>query len=180
MRLYLSKRSPLRSVYTNEFGEAIYKVETPLKLSGQTITIARSIPADIPHRDGEAALENRFAHLAQIDWRYIESTKIRFAGNDLDDKTFFRKEGLGWYGLRDRVFTATDGKEYKWFLGARIPELKLNDESKTPVAQFHEKIGVFKQARPAFLEIFPAGEHMVDEILVTFVYIAKLKEDAGN
>lgn len=88
MHLYIS-HSPFNSVYTNESGQGLYKVKT--KLSGRTSTITRSIPNDIPQREAEANLPDRFAHLAQIDWRIVESTKIRFAGTELDIKTLFRK-----------------------------------------------------------------------------------------
>lgn len=100
MHLYLSGRSPLNGVYTDENGQAIYKVHTPLKLSDRTSTITRSIPDDIPRREGldDVTFQDRFAHLAQIDWRTIDSTKIRFAGESLDTGNLFRKDGWGWYG----------------------------------------------------------------------------------
>ncbi|ESK91644.1 hypothetical protein Moror_10690 [Moniliophthora roreri MCA 2997] len=119
-----------------------------------------------------------FEYLAQIDWRFFTSSKFRFGdGMEVMSKDFFRKEGWGPYG-RHRVFTAKDGKEYKWLLGWWESELILNDGSKTQVAKFNRKsFGVIGKASPAYLEIFPPGEHMVDEIFVTFVYIEKLRKE---
>ena len=96
---------------------------------------------------------------------------------------------------RDRIFTAPDGREYRWVLGLAaavraisyltcpivrvlsLHQLYLNDEAETPVARFHtRRLGIFRKARQAFLEIFPAGEHIIDTIVVTFVYIEKVRK----
>jgi hypothetical protein len=54
----------------------------------------------------------------------------------------------------------------------------LNDSSDTPIAKFHDrKFGVLSGPNPATLEIFSAGEHMVELILVTFIYMEKLRGD---
>jgi hypothetical protein len=56
-------------------------------------------------------------------------------------------------------------------------QLYLNDDAKTPVTrfyQYHMRIGMFLKGWKASLEIFPAGEHIGDIILVTFVYIKQL------
>jgi hypothetical protein len=46
------------------------------------------------------------------------------------------------------------------------------------VARFHRKsLGIFRKARKASLEIFPTGEHIVDAIMVTFIYVEKLRKD---
>ncbi|KAK7050001.1 hypothetical protein VNI00_005432 [Paramarasmius palmivorus] len=119
-----------------------------------------------------------FEYLAQIDWRFFTSSKFRFGdGMEVMSKDFFRKEGWGPYG-RHRLFTAKDGKEYKWCLQWWESELILNDGSKTRVAKFNRKsFGVIGKASPAYLEILPPGEHMVDEIFVTFIYIEKLRKE---
>ncbi|KAF9463414.1 hypothetical protein BDZ94DRAFT_1258736 [Collybia nuda] len=57
-------------------------------------------------------------------------------------------------------------------------QLIVNDDSKTPVAEFHRgSLGIIGKARPASLEIFEAGEHMIETILVTFIYIEKIRKD---
>ena len=54
----------------------------------------------------------------------------------------------------------------------------MNDSPKTPVACFHRQhFGIIGKARPASLEIFEAGKGMVDLIVVTGVYMEKLRKD---
>ena len=56
--------------------------------------------------------------------------------------------------------------------------LILDDGSKTPVAEGHRShIGVFSKSRQARLVIFPGFEHLVDIILITFVYAEKLRKE---
>ncbi|KAJ3502817.1 hypothetical protein NLJ89_g8718 [Agrocybe chaxingu] len=105
---------------------------------------------------------------------------------------FFRKEGWGWYGS-NRIFTGSDGKEYRWKMGSSVSELFLHDtakdttkhDSKTHVpllvARFHDpQVSMYQKRRPASLEIFPVGEHMVELILITFIYIEKMRTDRQN
>ncbi|KAK7040293.1 hypothetical protein VNI00_009761 [Paramarasmius palmivorus] len=131
-----------------------------------------------PGSSALASLSSGFEYLAQIDWKFFASSKFRFGnGSEIQTKEFFRKEGWGPYG-RHRVFKAKDGKEYKWNLGLVRSELFMKDAAKTPVAKFHRKcIRMFGKSVPAYLEIFPAGEHMADEIFVTFIYIEKLRKE---
>jgi hypothetical protein len=55
-------------------------------------------------------------------------------------------------------------------------QLVLNDGSSpaVDVARYNRKL---LTAKDSYLEIFPAGEHMVDEILVTFIYIERLRTE---
>jgi hypothetical protein len=59
----------------------------------------------------------------------------------------------------------------------RIFQLVTNDPSKTTIAKFHRiKLGIFNKTKErAYLDVFPEGEHMVDEIFTTFIYIEKLR-----
>ena len=55
------------------------------------------------------------------------------------------------------------------------------DGKESRVAVYHRRrLGMVTDARPASLEIFAEGEHMVDLIVVTFVYIEKLRKDREN
>ncbi|KAF9026051.1 hypothetical protein BDZ89DRAFT_1067889 [Hymenopellis radicata] len=85
---------------------------------------------------------------------------------------------------RHRKFTAPDGKEYKWILGANRPKLITNDDSHTPVALYHRRrFGLFRAKRQAYLEVLPQAEHMLDTVVITFVYVEKIrrqKEDAAK
>ena len=56
----------------------------------------------------------------------------------------------------------------------------MNDSAKTPVARFHRREwGIISNSEspPATLEIYTAGKDMVDLIVVTGVYIEKLRRE---
>ncbi|KAJ7932733.1 hypothetical protein B0H13DRAFT_2650715 [Mycena leptocephala] len=187
MQLFLTTGTPSNAVYTDASGAPQYKVNTPFKVHHRTTSISRVVEHEIPRRHSgsssggnESPLEEgvrRFANLATIDWRVFDSSVIHFRGQELAVRDFFRKEGWGWYG-RHRVFTALDGREFKWILGAYTPQLKLNDAAETPVAFYRpKKLGVFSKPRKASIEVFPPFEDMLDEIMVTFVYIERLRKN---
>lgn len=95
----------------------------------------------------------------------------------MSTRSFFKKEGWGWRGS-DRVFMAPDGRQYRWKLGTMAPELRAHNHAQTLVARFHPGGKTcFFSSRSPFLEILPAGEHIADAILISFVYIEKLHED---
>ncbi|KAF8352172.1 hypothetical protein F5887DRAFT_16376 [Amanita rubescens] len=158
MHLYLTNRSHLNCSYINDHGQLLYKVETPFKLSGLVSTIT-------------SASAGRLAHLAEIKFNTISSSVMSYDGKVYETSQFFSKKGWVWH----RTFTGPDGLEYQWILGYG-PELLRRDAARTPVARFH--LGCVCRGRPPSLEIFPEGMHMVDLILVTFVYIQKIRNDA--
>ncbi|RDB19298.1 hypothetical protein Hypma_013596 [Hypsizygus marmoreus] len=138
------------------------------------------LEADEAEAGEEVDMRDRFALLAQVEHKPVASSIMRFGGEEVETKAYFRKKGWGWYG-RNRVFRAPDGREYEWLLNMFTPELILYDphtKTKTCVAKFHSRsFGIIGKAHPAYLEIFPAGEDMVDTILVTFICIEKVRTD---
>lgn len=132
MHLYLSKHSPLDSSFSTQDGQVLFKVDTePIKLGTRSCKISCIIPNDNVD-DGR----DRFGSLAQIEFNNVESSIIRFRGDRIVTKEYFRKEGWGPYGRcvsvewvgantanthlghrgRHRMFTGPDGREYKWLL----------------------------------------------------------------
>ncbi|KAL0569944.1 hypothetical protein V5O48_012019 [Marasmius crinis-equi] len=161
--------SYLNSTYADENGRVIYKVNTTTTLPGGSSNIVKLLPDDIPRMqnvEGDEVPGDRFAHLARIDWKIYS---IFHHGEELVTKQFFRRES-GWAKKRNRIFMGEDGKEYKWVLGPVYPELRLNDESQTVVAKYNPG-SVFTKKRPGVLEIFPSARHMMDIIVMTFVYV---------
>ncbi|KDQ23063.1 hypothetical protein PLEOSDRAFT_1068135 [Pleurotus ostreatus PC15] len=180
MKLLLNSRRQRNCTLALEDGQAIYKITTPFKVTGRVTTILRVVPsAKDKHDDADldARLQDKFAHLAEIEWQYIKSSRLRFRGDDIDTGTLFRKFGLGPYG-RHRAFTAPDGREYVWKMGMWASELYVNDGSDTTVACFHgSSIGFLSPTRDAYLEIYPEGRHIKDVIVMTFIYVEKLRRD---
>lgn len=174
MRFTLSAKSPLNSIYTNESGEAIYKVTTPQVLTGRTSTISRVLPSDLTGGDHDGQ-DNRFGHLATIRY-YVGKADINFGGEEINTNEHFNKAGLLW---RDKSCTGPDGKAYKWrirrYWGC---EFCREDDDETVIARFLDRtLGVIGPARQASLEIFPAGEEIMDYIFVTFIFVEKIRRD---
>ncbi|KAF8068830.1 hypothetical protein FPV67DRAFT_1414503 [Lyophyllum atratum] len=174
MQLYLSGASPFNSTFHSPDGQAIYKVQTSSKTFGRTTTICRILQNDALFN---TTMRDTFGHLAQIEWKTLRSSVLRFHGREMRTRSFFKKEGWGWRGS-DRVFVAPDGRQYRWKLGTMAPELTAHNATQTPIARFHPRGQTcFSPSRSPFLEILSAGEHIADAILVSFVYIEKLRED---
>ena len=51
MHLHLTRRSHLNSLYVNDDGQVLYKVETPFKFVGLVSTIKSVLPGDVPAPD---------------------------------------------------------------------------------------------------------------------------------
>ncbi|KXN82687.1 hypothetical protein AN958_02252 [Leucoagaricus sp. SymC.cos] len=125
------------------------------------------------------ALEGHFAFIAQVEFQTLESTRFHFDGRSVSVADYFRKQGWSSYG-RDRIFMASDGREYRWQLGARHLKLVTNDNNKKQIAKYrdyHISLGPLLKGRPASLEVDSSVEPILDEIMMTFVYCQKLRED---
>jgi hypothetical protein len=55
-----------------------------------------------------------------------------------------------------------------------IDETAPDSEPGTLVARYHP-MPCFSRKRKAYLEIFDAGEHIVDSIVLTFLYVEKIR-----
>ncbi|KAJ3569646.1 hypothetical protein NP233_g4916 [Leucocoprinus birnbaumii] len=125
------------------------------------------------------AFEGHFAHLAHIEYGAFKPSRILYAGQEVRAKDLFFSKGWSWYGLsRHKVFRASDGCEYRWVIGARNPKLVSNDASKTIIARFH-RAGPLLSLKPdcLSLQIYPEGEHILNDILVTFVFLRDAEEN---
>jgi len=107
--------------------------------------------------------------LAEIRWRCFASSSLRFGAIEVDLSEYMPAKGF-W--RRTRVFTGPDGRSYKWHLRFTNCFLISDDEQKTPIARTHRYCsGFIGKARKASLEIYPAGQHMVDTIVVTWCFV---------
>ncbi|KAF8162639.1 hypothetical protein B0H34DRAFT_692261 [Crassisporium funariophilum] len=183
MHLYLTSHSPWNTTYRTESGQTMYKTDAPIRIATRPMTIFRVRPSLTPPTPGtdtdtDDALQDHFAHLAEIEYHTFRTSRIRYGEIDMSVNKFFKRQGWEWYG-RNRVFKGPNGKEYAWHLTSRVCKLLTADPAKTPIATFHRsRLGILHDAaRPASLEIFPEGEHMMDLIVVTFVYVEKLRTD---
>ncbi|KAG5637027.1 hypothetical protein H0H81_006062 [Sphagnurus paluster] len=174
MYLYLSGPHAFNTTFHDTYGQAIYKVRTSSKMFGRTTTVCRILRNEILC---DYSMRDIFGHLAQIEWKSFRSSVLRFRGCEMATRSFFKRHSWGLRGS-DRLFAAPDGCKYRWCLDTAAPELRAHDEKQTLVARFHPGgNNCFFSAKSPFLEILPAGEHIADLILVSFVYIEKLRED---
>lgn len=121
MNIYLSRRSPINSVYTNELGQVLYKVDTPYRLGSRTSTIWKIIPNEsdpllydkyddtkeasdsedeekVTPELSESTLRDRFTVLATVEHKLVGHAVLKFDGKTLESKDYFRKAGLGIHG----------------------------------------------------------------------------------
>ncbi|KAJ7123780.1 hypothetical protein C8R43DRAFT_1135834 [Mycena crocata] len=182
MRLILSTIKPINATYRDETRVVQYKVRTPIKVHDLTTTITLRIDSDIPRRqqggDSDSESESdRFGLLAEVSWRMVGPKVIRFGGEEFSPESFFRKENSKWYWPGQHIFTAKDGKEYKWSMTRYTTKLTVNDGSDTIAAEYRAKsLGLISKARDPCLEIFPDFEYMADEIMMTFIYVEKTRQ----
>ncbi|KAJ8094059.1 hypothetical protein PM082_009949 [Marasmius tenuissimus] len=173
MKLTLSG-SYLNCSYTDDTGRVIYKVKTDNTFPGGKTNILGLLPDDIPRRESIGDIrEDRFAYLARIEWKTIYST-FMLGGEAVDANKFFRKEI--WKRM-NRIFTGGDGQEYRWIIRWLAPELVINDEVRTPVAKYHRSGKSGGKKQQGVLEIFPEGEHIIDLIVITFIYVETLRRE---
>ncbi|KAM6502719.1 hypothetical protein JOM56_002696 [Amanita muscaria] len=183
MRLHFTNRSHLNSAYVNDSGQVMYKVETPNKYFNRVATIKRVLPGDL-YSSSEAAGTSSSEDEATNDndpiaFNPVVPAILRFGGQEHESTQFFTKKAFGWYGST-RAFTGPDGIEYEWILKREVSELVRVDSERdtTRIAQYQRRqLGVFSKPRPASLEIFSKGMHMIDLIVITFVYIQKLRNN---
>jgi len=109
---------------------------------------------------------------ASAEFREFHDDVLVVGGYEGKAKDYFRKEskGRGFWG-RNRVFTAPDGREYRWKLTTPC-ELYTADAAAAPVTQFEKaRGGLFRDKAPAALEILPPGEQVADVVVFTFAYM---------
>jgi len=174
MDLFLTNHANVRNTnFCNLEGQVIYKSVTPGSVlsTNRTTTISKIIPNTLPDD-----MVDEFTELAAIEWHISMSSRLKYHDIELPMKDFMPSEGV--WG-QHRVFTAlTDGRSFRWTLGIWTSTLELDDSSKTPVARSHRSdIGILGKPRQARLEIFHGFEDLVDIILITFIFVEKLRKE---
>ncbi|TEB27947.1 hypothetical protein FA13DRAFT_1755962 [Coprinellus micaceus] len=175
MQFLLTTRDPYNANYCTPEGQVIYKVVSPFQFRNRKATIDKVAPSPTGAED----LQDHFERIGEVQFNTIKHSILTYKNVSQSVDKFFRKKA-SWVNLGShRIFTGPDGKEYRWKVANTKPVLYTNDEAQTHVAKFHQQdiISITPKAKAATLEIYPAGEHMVDLIVVTLVYIEKLRRD---
>ncbi|KAF8133351.1 hypothetical protein EV363DRAFT_53024 [Boletus edulis] len=172
MHLTLSSEAVRNAVMTNESGQVLYKAFHPLKLglSQGTTTIQKIKPNDDP-----TDMCDQFEVLGQIEWHLTTPSTFRMHGQELPSDAFIPRHGIRG---RKRTFTGSDGRSYRWDMHRATVVLSRNDETRMELVRYHRAtLGIIGPKRKPYLDIHPEVVHMLDMIVVTFVYIEKLHMD---
>ncbi|KAH7922929.1 hypothetical protein BV22DRAFT_619039 [Leucogyrophana mollusca] len=170
MRFILSSEHVRNTIITNEQGQVVYKTDTPFELGSRTTTVLKIRPNyDV------SDMHDQFAALGVIEWHTFASSVFRFGGEELKTDEFIPSSGIR---RRTRTFTGPDGCSYKWKLDFKVVVLYLNDDSETEVARYHRRsLGILGPKHDPYLEVFSQGEHILDLLILTFIYVEKLRMD---
>ncbi|KDQ49654.1 hypothetical protein JAAARDRAFT_42673 [Jaapia argillacea MUCL 33604] len=169
--LTFTNDSPLRTVLLNAQSQPVYRIYSPDKvfIYGSTTTIIRC-SGMYPNQPEE--------EVGRINWHRHHRSQMVFGGRTFEVNSFLQK--TGFVGRGNRIWLGPDGQEYMWNVDNSPTTLILNDGSGTVVACFTRgslRLPWMKQKRPACLQIRPNGFHMVDLILLTFVYAEQKKRE---
>jgi len=113
--------------------------------------------------------------VAQIVWQHFEDTVFKFGGREVKLGEYLPKL-KAWQ--RTRIFTAGNGKKYAWASRALVCWLRRNDDSREVVVRKHRRtFGIGSgDAHYAWLEINPELIPILDEIVMSFVYIERRRQ----
>ncbi|EIW83844.1 hypothetical protein CONPUDRAFT_70775 [Coniophora puteana RWD-64-598 SS2] len=154
MLLTLGKTDIRHAHLHDESGNTVYKINTPHLSSHTTI-----------HR-------GHWHTVARIDWHWGQSATFHVDGHKMKSKHFIRKRG--WIH-NTYTFSGPDGVRYEWKQRGDTYELRTKDGHHT-VALFHPPHWhLLRSNEKASLEIFPAGHHVADTIVMTL----RTKVEAG-
>ncbi|KAI6017664.1 hypothetical protein PISMIDRAFT_684802 [Pisolithus microcarpus 441] len=165
MRLSFSSNEYLNTVIRDEDGRQLYSISSPGFLRCKT-----TITKHGPQGDDDV--------IGIITWHLFRDAKIwlKATGVEVEGNSLLK---LKWFSS-SRTFTGPDGKEYSWNLETTNCRLKEKG-SGVEVAKYHQRnFGIMSPSHAPYLEISPSVSHMLDYIVITFVYAEKSSADAES
>ncbi|KAL4065947.1 hypothetical protein J3A83DRAFT_337971 [Scleroderma citrinum] len=175
MRLTLSSEFVLNTVMTNESGQVLYRTSTPkFRLKGRSTTIYKVVPNTDP-----SDMQDRFETIGEIEWQMFGPATMRLHGKEMNTNQFIPRHGVRG---RKRTFTGPDGRPYRWDMRYTVVVLSDNDSTRRELARSHRRsLGIIGPKREPSLEIHPDLMPILDTVVLTFVYVEKLRmEKAGK
>ncbi|KAG2106636.1 uncharacterized protein F5147DRAFT_229803 [Suillus discolor] len=165
MKLIFKPPHVRNTVIKNEQGHVLYSTSTAFSFDTRVTVVKKHVPNEFNVGKVESS-----EVLAKIEWHTFASSVIKYDGMDLLASQFIPNKGI--LGRR-RVFRGPDGLLYKWKIGPRNCTLMLDGKE---VARHHPMdIGFNKPGHDAYLEVFSPVEHMLDLVVLTFIYVEKLR-----
>ncbi|TFY75689.1 hypothetical protein EWM64_g8324 [Hericium alpestre] len=181
MILTLSEKDYLNTLLKDESGRALYQINTPSTIFGGRTTITRLI-GQMDHE------------IAWIAWNSFTPDEFHQHGRTVEASERFPRKGF--FRTR-RVLLASDGQSYVWKDGrggvkvnrtaappcpAAHPssesiQLDRADAEHSRVAKYHTRsLGFFSKSHPAYLEVAADGVPILDDIVASFVYVEKKRQ----
>ncbi|KAH0835495.1 hypothetical protein J3R83DRAFT_9163 [Lanmaoa asiatica] len=191
MILALSSESVRNTVFKDENGLPLYKSDTPFRLLGARTTV---ICRHTTRTSNNSEMDGPVEVVGCITWHCFGPSIFTIGGRELESNVFLPSHGF--FG-RKRTFTGPDGRQYRWDMHSRdvvvganvwfrldrvisfvVSQLSLDDASRTEIVRYHRgTCGIIRRGRSAYLEIAPQAEHMLDLVILTFIYVEKLRMD---
>ncbi|EIW79635.1 hypothetical protein CONPUDRAFT_166370 [Coniophora puteana RWD-64-598 SS2] len=179
--LTISSDDARQTTIVDELTQIEYHIDTPFKwFSRPTTTISK---APCRQQDDHSGLNLDSEIIATIEWHALRATVFHIGNRVVSSRNFIpSREHLS----RERHFIGPDMISYFWKLDTGVPSLQVegslelyrDDNSDTCIASYKRgEVRVFDTRDPGCLEITPEGEHMIDMIVITFVYVEKLRMD---
>ncbi|KAH7890147.1 hypothetical protein F5I97DRAFT_643065 [Phlebopus sp. FC_14] len=167
MRLVLSSSNYLNMDLSDGQGHKIYTVSTPRPIDKKRVTTVTKHAPDA----GSGADKI----VGTIEWHKAKVTMVQVHGKAFaSDKMFTQRQWSSW-----RHFTAPDGRSYKWTVENNHYRLQ-HEFSDAKLASFHKRRFAFMTQRfrpPSYLEVAVSAEHMMDHVLITFLYVQSLPQE---
>ncbi|KAI6037146.1 hypothetical protein BKA83DRAFT_4172375 [Pisolithus microcarpus] len=169
MRLTFSTNNYLNSVLCDEQGQQLYTISTSGLFNSKTTVTKHD------QRRGDNII-------GVITWRTYRDTTmwLEATGSEVAAKSLLQSKLFS----SSRTFNAPDGKAYVWNLRKTIrllDELKVQGTSLQLVKYHRRNVGIMSPSHPPYLEISPSVYHILDLVLVTFIYVERIskRREAG-
>ncbi|KAI5989990.1 hypothetical protein EDD15DRAFT_2370319 [Pisolithus albus] len=194
MRLTLSSEGVRNTVMTNENGQVLYKTSTPYRFGTRTTALYKVVPNADPDD-----MRDHLETIGEIEWHLMSSSVMRLHGREMMTDTFIPSHG---FTRRKRTFTGPDGLSYRWDMDFRIvrvrtypkksydfpaltglvwvldAQLSRDDASRQELARSHRRsLGIIGPKKDPSLDVDPSLMHMLDMVVLTFIYVEKLRMD---
>jgi len=207
MDLHLSRNSVVCAVFSavaadsdSTSGHAatpLYHIYTPTLLTRDTTTISRISPSvahEESHKfnsDNRSDIKERTEYgegveeIARIHWKVAGTSRIVYNGQIHEVDKFLPLRPFPWW---TRSFQGPDGRTYLWHVGQLTTRLTVEDGKNPPteIARFHQALlssftgTALPTSKKPHLEIKPEGMHMVDLIVITFVFAEARRRDVAG
>lgn len=93
MHLIIKHDSPTNTIISNTTGQVLYRSETPTKWTKLIGNSRKTRIYKIVPNEYEDDMRDRFAEVAQIEWRGPKTTVFRYRGKESLTKDYFRHMG---------------------------------------------------------------------------------------